>query len=69
MSGFSIDRTVAFVADLRRKPQVLRHWPVQHLPPDEDAAYEVQQRVIVGTGKPIVGWKVGLTSPAIRAQT
>ncbi|MGE0154542.1 MAG: 2-keto-4-pentenoate hydratase [Reyranellaceae bacterium] len=69
MTAFDPDKTAAFVADLRRQPRVVRPWPAEHLPPDEDSAYGVQRRVIAATGRPIAGWKVGLTSPAIRAQT
>jgi len=69
VSGFDAERTVQFIRDLRARPRVVRHWPAEHLPPDEDTAYRVQRDVIAATGKDIVGWKVGLTSPAIRAQT
>jgi 2-keto-4-pentenoate hydratase len=69
MAAFDPDKTLAFIGDLRRKPRVVRPWPIEHLPPDEDSAYRLQARVIAATGKGIVGWKVGLTSPAIRAQT
>jgi len=48
---------------------VVRPWPAEHLPPDEDSAYRLQARIIAATGRDIAGWKVGLTSPAIRAQT
>ncbi len=69
MAHFDADRTVDFVTELRRRPRRVAHWPAEHLPPDEDAAYRLQRRVIAATGRRIVGWKVGLTSPAIRAQT
>jgi len=69
MSDFDADRTLAFVTELRRQPRRVPQWPAEHLPPDEDSAYRVQRRVIAATGRRIVGWKVGLTSPAIRAQT
>lgn len=69
MSAFDADRTLAFISELRRKPRAVRPWPQEHLPPDEDTAYAIQKRVIAATGKTFAGWKVGLTSPAIRAQT
>ena len=69
MARFDADATLAFLTALRARPRAVPHWPAEHLPPDETAAYRVQERLIAGTGQPIVGWKVGLTSPAIRAQT
>jgi 2-keto-4-pentenoate hydratase len=69
VAAFNADSTVAFISELRRKPRAIPHWPAEHLPPDEDTAYRVQERVIAATGRTVAGWKVGLTSPAIRAQT
>lgn len=69
MGNFDADRTLGFVTELRQRPRRIPHWPAEHLPPDEDSAYRLQRRVIAATGRRIVGWKVGLTSPAIRAQT
>ena len=69
MARFDADATLSFLTELRARPRAIAHWPAEHLPPDEASAYGVQERLIAGTGQPIVGWKVGLTSPAIRAQT
>jgi 2-keto-4-pentenoate hydratase len=69
MASFDADKSLEFIRELRSRPRAVRPWPAEHLPPDEDSAYRLQERVIATTGKEIVGWKVGLTSPAIRAQT
>lgn len=69
MAAFDADRTLAFLTELRRRPRAIPHWPAEHLPPDEAGAYRLQDRLIAATGQDIAGWKVGLTSPAIRAQT
>ncbi len=69
MTPFNADATLAFLQELRRQPRAIPHWPAEHLPPDEKTAYQVQERLLASTGQPFAGWKVGLTSPAIRAQT
>lgn len=69
MPGFDADATLAFLTELRAAPRAIAQWPAEHLPPDERSAYQIQERLIAQTGQKIVGWKVGLTSPAIRAQT
>ena len=69
MTAFNADTTLAFLQELRRRPRAVPHWPAEHLPPDEKTAYQLQERLLASTGQSFAGWKVGLTSPAIRAQT
>jgi 2-keto-4-pentenoate hydratase len=51
----------------RRDARALSAYPGP-LPPDLDAAYTVQDHAIAQAGDRIVGWKVGLVAPALRAQ-
>lgn len=72
MSDAAIDPIVDFLYKMRRDASTLALFPTQLLPRDEAMAYRVQdrltERLLADNGK-IVGYKIGLTSDAIRKQT
>jgi len=67
-----VDRIADYLFELRQSHKVVPLFPAELLPRDEAMAYRVQDRLIEkllpGSGK-IVGYKIGLTSEAIRKQT
>lgn len=72
MNANHIDRIADYLISLRRSGTPVRHFPEAMLPQDEAQAYAVQDQLIARLtperGR-IVGYKVGLTSEAIRRQT
>jgi len=72
MSDPAIDRTADFLFRLRTEHRQLAVFPTELLPRDEAMAYRVQDRAnarLVGEMGPVVGYKIGATSQAIRTQT
>ncbi len=67
-----IDRIADYLLELRRSHRTVPLFPAELLPGDEAAAYRVQDRLVeklLPSLGPIVGYKIGLTSEAIRRQT
>ena len=67
-----VDRIADYLFDLRQSHRTVPVFPAELMPADEAMAYRVQDRLteklLPGLG-PIVGYKIGLTSQAIRQQT
>lgn len=61
-----------YLMNVRRTRVTVGWWPKSHMPADERAAYAAQdaylKRIIPDDGD-VVGYKIGLTAPAIWAQT
>jgi 2-keto-4-pentenoate hydratase len=72
MSDAALDPVVDFLFKMRRDASTLALFPAHLLPRDEATAYRAQdkltERLLPESGK-IVGYKIGLTSDAIRKQT
>jgi 2-keto-4-pentenoate hydratase len=67
-----VDRIADYLFELRQSHRTVPLFPAELMPADEAMAYRVQdrltERLLPGLG-PIVGYKIGLTSQAIRQQT
>ncbi|MGK6307307.1 2-keto-4-pentenoate hydratase [Variovorax sp. DT-64] len=61
-----IDRAARLLADARRQHQGIPDFPDSLRPLDLDEGYRIQDRVVERVGRPLGGWKIGLTSPAAR---
>jgi len=70
--AFNVAATARWLDRVDRNRATVGWWPKPHMPADERTAYRVQdaflKKVIPRQGK-VVGYKIGLTAPAIWEQT
>jgi 2-keto-4-pentenoate hydratase len=70
--ALSVSKAANWLHAVDRARAVVGWWPAQHMPKDERTAYRIQdaflKKVIPKQG-PVVGYKIGLTSPQIWEQT